>query len=281
MAAEATGGASAAESSGSHAVIIDGFAAGLADGGLAWFCDPKGWTPVDGRREGMGGDWKVDDEGQLVVSPPAKKDFWRKTYYTPILCKDDGSCLFATIPADETVMVETTFTLDPKKQFDQAGLCIRLDNEHWKTGRGCDGSRGSRALSATATLTGRPSRIRACRIRVHKIGSSLVVEAGQKGCSDSSLAFIRIAHLSPSQGMRDDPLAGGSCTRRSRSCRFQWMGVFAFEDQDGCGVSRFFNPSTTLSTTLTAITKRLPAAQGCENVALATYDDDISEGLLK
>ena len=53
-----------------------------------------------------------------MISPPAKKDFWRKTYYTPILCKDDGSCLFATIPADETVMLETSFTLDPKKQFE-------------------------------------------------------------------------------------------------------------------------------------------------------------------
>eukprot|EP01052_Picozoa_sp_SAG31_P026794 SAG31_NODE_2455_length_5664_cov_1.921294_4_plen_46_part_00 len=32
-------------------------------------------------------------------------------------------------------MVETSFKLNPKKQFDQAGICIRLDHEHWiKTG---------------------------------------------------------------------------------------------------------------------------------------------------
>ena len=74
--------------------------------------------------EGTGGDWKVDQEGQLVISPPAKKDFWRKTYYTPILCKDDGSCLFATIPADETVMLETSFTLVPKKQFEYVAMML-------------------------------------------------------------------------------------------------------------------------------------------------------------
>ena len=105
-------------SSGGDALIIDGFAAGLADGTLSWFCDPKAWEPAEGQVEGTGGDWKVNEEGQLVISPPAKKDFWRKTYYTPILCKDDGSCLFATIAADETVMMETSFTLDPKKQFE-------------------------------------------------------------------------------------------------------------------------------------------------------------------
>ena len=32
-------------------------------------------------------------------------------------------------------MVETSFTLDPRRQFDQAGLVVRLDSEHWvKTG---------------------------------------------------------------------------------------------------------------------------------------------------
>jgi regulation of enolase protein 1 (concanavalin A-like superfamily) len=239
----ASAAAESASGSAAASVIIDGFAAGIADGSLAWYCDPKAWMPgaVDGQREGVGGDWNVDEEGQLVISPPAKKDFWRKTYYTPVLCKDDGSCLFATIPAGETVMVETSFTLDPKKQFDQAGLCIRLDNEHWvKTG--IEVVDGEPRLSCVvcnsySDWSTQPWPEPALRIRVHKIGSSLVVEAGKKGCSDDSMAFIRIAHLSLSQGMSDDPLVGVSCNEGAAAPPGSvWMGVFACcpEDQDGC-----------------------------------------------
>jgi regulation of enolase protein 1 (concanavalin A-like superfamily) len=224
----------------SDAIILQGFAAGLADGRLAWFCDPKSWAPAEGQSEGTGGDWRLDDEGQLVVSAPAKKDFWRKTYYTPVLCKDDGPCLFATIQADETVMMETSFTLDPKKQFDQAGLCVRLDNEHWvKTG--IEVVDGEPRLSCVvyngySDWSTQPWPEPALRIRLHKIGNSLVVEAGAKG-ADSSLAFIRIAHLSLSQGMSDDPLAAVSCDEGAAApAGSVWMGVFACcpEDQDGC-----------------------------------------------
>eukprot|EP01051_Picozoa_sp_SAG22_P004397 SAG22_NODE_234_length_14360_cov_13.245915_9_plen_147_part_00 len=86
--------------------------------------------------EGGGGSWAVEDDGKkLLVNAPSKKDFWRKTYYQPVLVKDDGPCLFATVPDDKVVMVEASFSLDPKRQFDQAGLCVRLGPEHWiKTG---------------------------------------------------------------------------------------------------------------------------------------------------
>ena len=75
------------------------------------------------------------------------------------------------------------------------------------------------------------------RIKVHKIGSSLVVEAGSKGCSDDRLAFIRIAHLSLSQGMRDDPLEAVTCNEGAAAPPGTvWMGVFACcpEANDGC-----------------------------------------------
>lgn len=83
---------------------------------------------------GQDGNWSVEDS-VLTLSPPAKKDFWRKTFYEPMLVKDDGSCLFSTLPDNECFTVETSFILNPKRQFDQAGICIRLDHEHWlKTG---------------------------------------------------------------------------------------------------------------------------------------------------
>ena len=65
-----------------------------------------------------------------------QKVFWRKTYYEPLLVKDDGSVYYSLIRQNDLpVTIETSFTLTPKAQFDQAGIMIRLDPEHWiKTG---------------------------------------------------------------------------------------------------------------------------------------------------
>ena len=82
---------------------------------LSWLCDPRGWAPAENEREGQGGDWRVE-EGKLVISAPAKKDYWRKTYYSPVLVKDDGPCLVATLPAERCVTVSASFTLQPKRQ---------------------------------------------------------------------------------------------------------------------------------------------------------------------
>lgn len=49
-------------------------------------------------------------------------------------CADTRLCAWLCVGL-QVVMVETSFTLDPKKQFDQAGIVIRIDSEHWiKTG---------------------------------------------------------------------------------------------------------------------------------------------------
>lgn len=158
-------------------VLVEGF--GGVGTQLAWYCDPAAWPePQVGASsvmtEGRGGHWSVDSEGRLIIAPPTKKDFWRKTYYQPVLCKDDGPCLFATVPAADTVVMETSFTLDPKKQFDQAGLCVRLDHEHWiKTGIECVD--GQPRLSCVVTnvysdWSTQPWPSLSLQIRLHKIG---------------------------------------------------------------------------------------------------------------
>ena len=107
---------------------------------LAWFCEPAGWGAGDAEddegREGSGGGWAVSVDGkELTLRPPAKKDYWRRTYYSPLLIKDDGPCLFATVPRGEACTAEVSFSLTPRRQFDQAGIMVRLDSEHWlKTG---------------------------------------------------------------------------------------------------------------------------------------------------
>ena len=73
----------------------------------------------------------------LLLAPPAKRDFWRKTYYEPLMVKDDGPFVYRTITKDELpIMVQTTFEItNPNSQFNQGGIMVRLDYEHWiKTG---------------------------------------------------------------------------------------------------------------------------------------------------
>ena len=106
---------------------------------LRWYCPPDGWneTLIEGKREGRGGSWSIDSDGRkLTMKPPAYKDFWRKTYYDPVFVKDDGSALLAAVPTDRAIMAETSFSIsDTTRQFDQAGIYVRIDSEHWlKTG---------------------------------------------------------------------------------------------------------------------------------------------------
>lgn len=217
---------------------------------LFWYCAPDSWDTIskdESRREGKDGSWHVDSKGQLVIAPPAKKDFWRKTYYSPVLVKDDGPCLFAHLPLSKTATVETSFTLKPARQFDQAGLCIRIDNEHWLKA-GIEVVDGKPRLSCVVTniysdWSTQPwsGDSPSAKVRIHILqNGSFVVEAARVD-SPKSWEFIRIAHLS--QGMRceDDTLldhprvlaawAGDSAPRG-----YLYAGVFACcpEDQDGC-----------------------------------------------
>ena len=52
---------------------------------LHWFGAPDSWSLQEGVEEGRGGSSQIDDStGHLILHPPSKKDFWRKTYYDPL-----------------------------------------------------------------------------------------------------------------------------------------------------------------------------------------------------
>lgn len=216
---------------------------------LSWFCDPTMWKAQPGKREGMDGGWKVNASGELILSPPAKKDFWRRTYYQPLLIKDDGPCLFATVPLSEAFTCETSFTLDAMRQFDQAGILVRIDPEHWIKA-GIEHVDGAPRLSCVVTngfsdwsTQPWPGGKASLRLRVSKVGAddSYVVEAAQAGAGrgkkeedHDEWRFIRIAHLgaasrvaAPAEGDQDAAPEGKL-----------WVGVFGCcpEDQQGCKV---------------------------------------------
>lgn len=72
----------------------------------------------------------------LKVCPKPHADFYRRTYRTPPMDWASGHALLYAIPdGTANCIAETTFTLDHKMQYDQAGLMVYIDDQHWiKTG---------------------------------------------------------------------------------------------------------------------------------------------------
>lgn len=237
----------------SNRVIVTGFGnvSNKEESLLQWYCAPESWENTDPNLlEGKDGWWKVDAKGQLIVAAPAKKDFWRKTYYTPLVVKDDGPCLFATIPMDKIVTVETSFTISPKRQFDQAGICVRINHEHWlKTG--IEMVDGTPRLSCVVTNVYSDWSTQVwhepgARIRVHILpNGTFVVEAAKSiDASSSDWSFVRIAHLSAGMQCKDDSLEEDPAVKDAWKGAgappgHLFVGVFACcpEDQSGSFVT--------------------------------------------
>ena len=82
------------------------------DSRLAWYNEP--------------GEYAVKD-GCLIVRPSADTDFWQKTCYgfTP----DSGHLLYLELSGDFDLETHAHFRF--ANQYDQAGLMVRTDPEHW------------------------------------------------------------------------------------------------------------------------------------------------------
>ena len=223
---------------------------------LYWFNAPDSWKPEADSKEGLNGSWNVSALGHLTIVPPAKKDFWRKTYYDPPFIKDDGSVLHVKLPQSLSVYtVETEFLLKATRQFDQAGIMVRMDHQHWlKTG--IEVVDGRPRLSCvvtnsfsdwstqnwpdftteTVTSSGVDTVVVHCHLRVHARGESFVVEGKTK---EGTWEFIRIAHMSKQMVSLDTETHPLELSARNRAVPSEgevWVGVFACSpvEQHGC-----------------------------------------------
>jgi hypothetical protein len=107
---------------------MSGFFAGgvvteFTDQRFEWLNDPKGWNVIDetGELEGSKGDYQITAD-RLVLTPPAFKDFWCRTLYTPLLIKSDASALTCSIPSNEECTFALDFEFNACAQFDQVCL---------------------------------------------------------------------------------------------------------------------------------------------------------------
>lgn len=73
-----------------------------------------------------------DGLGVKVRSTP-RSDFWQKTHYEFV--HDTGNFLFKKLPEHQDFIMSVDFSGNYQKLYDQAGLMVRFDSEHWlKTG---------------------------------------------------------------------------------------------------------------------------------------------------
>ena len=67
------------------------------------------------------------ENSHLKVTTIHESDFWRNTSYGFV--HDSGHALLTDFPANSSM--EVTFILDYSGQFDQAGIIVHSDSQHW------------------------------------------------------------------------------------------------------------------------------------------------------
>ncbi len=92
-------------------------------------------------------EWSLD-AGGLNVTSGLKTDFWQGTYYG--FHHDDGH--FFHVPAKGDFTASVTFEGAYEELYDQAGLMVRIDAEHWIK-VGIEHSDGVTNFSLVATRT--------------------------------------------------------------------------------------------------------------------------------
>ena len=139
---------------------------------------------------------KEDDDGLLVTTRP-QSDFWRVTSYGFV--HDDGHALLVPFPSGSAV--EVGFVARLEELYDQAGLMVRVDAEHWIKA-GVEISDGSPQLGAVVT-DGRSDWSMApvpdwagrhVTVRASRAGDAVTVRAR---CEGGPWRTVRLAPLAP------------------------------------------------------------------------------------
>uniref|UniRef100_A0A7S1MA06 DUF1349 domain-containing protein n=1 Tax=Neobodo designis TaxID=312471 RepID=A0A7S1MA06_NEODS len=218
---------------------------------LRWLVPAEIHEVADDASDKKEGTFRLESD-ELTVCPLGQRDFWRKTFYSPELIKDDGNALVAYVPLDAgDVTIDVTLRLRATHQFDQAGLFIRVDRERWVKA-GFEFVDGRMRLSCVVTnghsdwstqpwpsqnasaATEAAVRLRVTRVR----GDSIAFEAAPVGdggdaAAAPEYAMVRIAHL----GTHMPPAASDG----AMPLKTPWLvGPFAASPIQGGGcVARF------------------------------------------
>lgn len=153
------------------------------------------------------------DGDRLMVEADEGSDAWRHTSYGFV--HDDAHALLA--PLSESEAVEVSFVLDFDRQFDQAGVMIRVDDATWIKA-GVEVSDGSPQVGAVVTRGASDWSVapvpdwagREVTIRASRDGDAVTVRAR---AGDEPWRLVRVAPLDPEADAR----AGLYCCAPSRA----------------------------------------------------------------
>ncbi|XP_068698813.1 uncharacterized protein [Montipora capricornis] len=153
---------------------------------ILWYNPPKKYEMLCNGTSGM----KVYTKGQT--------DFWKRTYYKPEIIKDNGHLLHLVVK-QTNCFIETSFELTPLMQFDQAGLMIRVDKDHWIKA-GLEFVHGECFMSCVVTKkwsdwSREKWKDNKLAVRMNKIDDDYVIEMKSPDASPSEWKVVRITHL--------------------------------------------------------------------------------------
>lgn len=159
-----------------------------------------------------------EDGSDLLVTAREASDFWRTTSYGFV--HDDGHGLVAPFPDGSAV--EVSFVADLVEQFDQAGILVRADEEHWVKA-GVEYADGAMQLGAVVTSvvsdwsTGEVDWAgRVVTVRASRAGDALTVRAR---VDDEPWKLVRLAPIDPTLPWQAGPMVCGP-SRAGLTVRF-------------------------------------------------------------
>ena len=162
----------------------------------------------------------------LTVVTRAETDFWQRTHYG--FRRDDGHCLLTRVSGDFSIETETRYR--PEAQYDQCGLMIRSDSNHWikcsveyendsLSRLGSVVTNGGYSDWATQDLTCSPNTM---RYRISKSAADFLIEYAAVG---DRWRQMRIAHLNYGGGPLEIGLYACSPIGGNFECCFTYLNI--------------------------------------------------------
>jgi len=166
--------------------------------------------------------WTAQDDSLELVTDKAT-DFWQKTHYG--FCRDSGH--FLGFPTAEAFTAELRVRANFQELYDQAGIMVRLDAEHWIKA-GIEFSDGRAMLSSVLTSgqsdwATAPYERDASDLRMRITVADGVVRL-QTSADGKTWPLVRLAPFPKAQSYLVGPMA---CTpeREGLSARFTGFSV--------------------------------------------------------
>jgi regulation of enolase protein 1 (concanavalin A-like superfamily) len=162
----------------------------------------------------------------LEIFTDPKTDFWQRTHYG--FQRDDGHCLFVKQAGDFSLLTHVEFR--PQEKYDQCGLMVRGDKDHWiKASTEYENEKYGRLGSVVTNLgysdwatQDIPASHRQMWYRISKNGNDFLLENSHDG---QDWLQLRITHLHKSFEQLEIGIYACSPIGKDFWCRFDQLAI--------------------------------------------------------